>query len=310
MEAQPGFRLGVVGGGRWGRNLIATIPALAGVRLAAVASANPRTASLVPPGCVVIGDWRRLLEDVPIDGLCLAVPASQQPAIALEALAAGLPVMAEKPLALSLDATEQVVAAARAACLPLLVDFIHLFNPAYRALRNALSGAGPIRRIESIGGNHGPFRRDCPPLWDYGPHDLSLCLDLTQSPVTRLSARLLEHAVLPEGTGEIVALDLDFQNGVHAAICCGNLMKPKTRRLTVETDAAAFTIDDLSATALTWTRRGGPPEALPISGPAPLAAALAAFVDMAGARRPDWRTAELAIDVARCLTAADRDLAR
>ncbi|MGE4218805.1 MAG: Gfo/Idh/MocA family protein [Alphaproteobacteria bacterium] len=308
MAAQPEFRLGVIGAGRWGRNLLATIPTLSGVQLAAVASANPDTAKLVPPGCAVVQDWHRLLREIPLDGLCLAVPAVQQADIALTAFAAGLPVMAEKPLALTLGATERVVAAARTASLPLLVDFIHLFNPAYRAMRAALLGSGPIRRIDSVGGNRGPFRPACPPLWDYGPHDLSLCLDLAQSPVTGLRARRIDRAALPEGAGEIVELDLGFQSGVRASIRCGNLMHPKTRKLTVETETDVFVFDDLSATPLTRDYRGHAPEALPVSGPPPLAAALAAFVDMARSRQPDWRTAELALDVARCLTAADREL--
>lgn len=310
MSPVPGFRLGLVGAGRWGRNLLATAGTLPEIRLAAVASANPGTAALVPPGCVTVPDWRTLLAEIPLDGVCLAVPAARQPEIALAALAAGLPVMAEKPLALSVDATGEVVAAARAAGLPLLVDFIHLFNPAYRALRAHLTALGPIRRIESVGGGLGPFRADCPPLWDYGAHDLALCLDLLRRPATQLSACRRERRQTAEGLGEILRLDLGFGDGVEARIETGNLMQPKTRRLTVWAGAAMLLFDDLSPTPLTAIRDDGPPETLPVSGPRPLAAALAAFVAMASARRPDWSTADLALDVAGCLARADRELGR
>ena len=39
-------------------------------------------------------------------------------------------------------------------------------------------GLGPIREIAAVAGNRGPYREDVAVLWDWGPHDVAMALDL------------------------------------------------------------------------------------------------------------------------------------
>ena len=40
-----------------------------------------------------------------------------------------------------------------------------------------------IKSIRSVSGNIGPYRDEWSPLWDWGPHDLSMCLSLVEEKV-------------------------------------------------------------------------------------------------------------------------------
>ena len=86
---EPTLKLGLVGAGRWGRNYVRTIATLDGLRLAAVASRNPETATLVPPHCHIVTDWHDLIAMPGIDGIIIASPPATHAEILLAAIAAG-----------------------------------------------------------------------------------------------------------------------------------------------------------------------------------------------------------------------------
>jgi predicted dehydrogenase len=106
-------------------------------------------------------------------GVIIATPPDSHVDLALPFLRAGLPVMIEKPVALSFDDAESL--------LPpqyenkILVNHTHLFAPAYERLKKLL--VDPIIRIDIS--HHGPGpARDYSGLYDYGCHGVAMCLDL------------------------------------------------------------------------------------------------------------------------------------
>jgi len=79
MTADGAVRLGLIGVGSWGLKLLAAMTACPGTAPARVASTNPATAARVPPGCVVVPDWRALAAARDLDGVVVAVPPSAIP---------------------------------------------------------------------------------------------------------------------------------------------------------------------------------------------------------------------------------------
>ncbi len=172
------MRLGLAGAGPWGRRYIATIRDLPGQTLAHVASANPASATLVSSGCVVSTDWRALAVDHSLDGLIVATPPATHLEIALLAIAHGIPVLVEKPMTLSLADANLLAERARRACVLVMVGHTHLYSAAFRGLKSRGATLGALRETRSVGGNRGPYRSDTPVLWDWGPHDVAMCLEL------------------------------------------------------------------------------------------------------------------------------------
>ena len=135
------LRLGLVGAGPWGRNIIKTLERLDGLTLSHLVTRRAGNRALLDDGCAIVDDVRAILSPDLLDGLVVAVPPPAQPDIVLAALAAGLPVFAEKPLAMDVATAERIAEAAGRTGVPLMVDHVHLFSPAFRGL---VAGLGDI----------------------------------------------------------------------------------------------------------------------------------------------------------------------
>src|SRR5262249_51525749 len=149
----------------WGRNFIRTLQELDDVRLSAVASRNPETLALVPSDCRVDENWRDVVNDPGLDGVIIATPPATHADIAIAAINAGKPVLIEKPLTMAVADAGRIGIALDRSPVPFLVDHIHLFHRAFRALCAEAMAVGPVRSITSAAGNHGPYRHQVPVLW-------------------------------------------------------------------------------------------------------------------------------------------------
>lgn len=232
-------RLGLIGAGRWGRCYIETIKSIGGVNLEVVASRNPETGALVP-GKRVVSDWRELL-NVDLDGVIIASPPASHGKIVRAFATEGIPVMVEKPLCLNLAEAYDLKALVETKEIPVMVDHTQLFHPAYKVLKDCAKDLGKVRFIRSEGMAFGPFRPDVPVLWDWAPHDISLCLDLLAKIPDRVSAL---------GNRSTVTLWLDFSDGSFAWISNSNVSQKKRRVLTVYFDHHILVLDDLAANKL------------------------------------------------------------
>lgn len=267
------MRLGLVGAGPWGRSYSRTVADIPGLQLARVAGR---------------ADWRDLVRADDIDGVIVAVPPAAQAEIALAAIEAGRPLLLEKPFALSVEAARRIAAAAEARGVLVMVDHVHLFHPAYEALKRAAAERGPVLAIEAAAG--GPGRRPgVPALWDWGPHDVSMCIDLLGAEPQAVEAAQLEsHA-----TGERLRLGLRFADGVTASIELDTL-REKHRRFAVRLAGQTLFYD-----------------AAPPADPAelPLARAVRAFAAAISAGSTSLASVELGVAVVSTLARCEAQLA-
>src|SRR5689334_377224 len=124
------MRVGVIGLGTVGQTHLAVLRALA---VGAIYGADPSPAARerarghVDAACA---DYRDLLAMAPpLDGVVVATPPRTHRAIVEAALGAGLGVLCEKPLALSLDDCRAIGERVEAAGRPFQVGFCHRFQP-------------------------------------------------------------------------------------------------------------------------------------------------------------------------------------
>lgn len=287
------LRLGLVGAGRWGRNYIRTIAELANLELARVASRNARTQALVPGGCAVSADWREVVRAADIDGIIVAAPPSAHAEITLAAIEAGRPVLVEKPLTLDVAFAERIVAAAAARPVLVMVDHVHLFHPAYRALKREVTMHGPVRAIHAQAGDRGPYRPDVPVLWDWGPHDVAMCIDLLGEQPEEVDAVCLERRPVAGGMAECVHMSLRFAGGVAAEIRLSTLQE-RHRSFAVQLDSQILRYD------------GSPPAA---PGDLPLTRAVLEFAAAIAGGSASLASVELGAAVVRTLARCEARLA-
>lgn len=292
-------RLGLVGAGRWGRNYIRTIAALPGMRMARLASRNPGSADLAPADCSIFADWREMLDPSALDGVIVATPPNTHAEIALQAISSGLPLLIEKPFTMNLAQAQLVRDQALERGVLVMVDHLHLFSPAYRALKSLRAACGQIRTIRTEAGNHGPYRPDAPVLWDWGAHDVAMCLDLLGTTPNHFKATVMERQVVENGVGETIAIELGFPMGQSAFLRMSNLTD-RCRRLEVQCEQASLVYDDVAEHKLVLSRHDGD-RSISIVDSKPLGVAVSEFVAAINASSRSGANLDLAVSVVAVL---------
>lgn len=237
----------VVGAGYWGTNIVRTFAAHPRVRLAAVCDPSPDVRARVErdyPGTATTDSLTALLARPDVDAVAIATPAAQHAAMAVECLRAGRHVLCEKPLAITIDSARQVVDAADRAGKVMMVGHLLAYHPAMAHLRELVtSGAlGTLSYLYSQRVNLGRLRTDESALWSFGPHDLTMILDLVGREPDTVRAR--GRAFLRPGTEDVVFMHLDFRDGPLAQVRMSWLDRHKERRLTVVGSRKTAVFDD------------------------------------------------------------------
>lgn len=304
------IRLGLIGLGQWGRNYIHTIHAVPGTRLEYIAANSERPVPAVPD-VPYTSDWRELVRSEKVDAVIIATPPHLHAEMARECLLSGKPALIEKPLTLDLASAQDTLDLARKCKVTLLVNHIHLFNAAWDIFKSAARQAGNIHRIETIAGRWGPFRADVSVLWDWGPHDIAMCLDLLQTVPKSIHIQKRESRDTPDGHGETLTLELLFPSDVSASITVSNLLQNGQRKFTASTDTGEVTYENTgrSNVCFTPTRSGTiKPVTYPCPDEPPLNRAVSRLADAVRKRSHDFSNLEQAVSVIACLEKADQQV--
>ena len=151
------MKIGVIGAaGRIGRMRVQTIQENPKTQLAAVMDVNREAAAAVAPGVPSFSEVQAFF-DVPMDAVAISTPPHVREAYCREAYARGLHVLTEKPLAHTLEASRNIVAAAEAAGRVLAGGFNMRYYPAFHHVKDVvLSGdLGEIDHVRVYGGHSG-----------------------------------------------------------------------------------------------------------------------------------------------------------
>jgi predicted dehydrogenase len=168
----------LVGSGRRGGDWSALVRARRDCRLLGAVDPDPRARAAAEQAGLPA--WERLddaLGAADADFAIVATPPHLHAQQAVSCLRAGLGVLVEKPLALSLDDAASVADAADATGLPALVAHNFRHRPLENTIRAALD-AGALGRLRFAGAVSVRPPRDVPfehsPLWDRGVHHVDL----------------------------------------------------------------------------------------------------------------------------------------
>jgi len=317
--ASPPLRLGLVGAGRWGRNYIRTIANVEGVTLARLASRAPDAAALAGDGCVVSADWTESIFAGDLDGVIVATPPATHADIVRAAIEAGLPTLVEKPLTTSRADAEALLALAEDRGVPVMVDHTYLFHPGFRAMKREAVDLGELQALRTAGGTWGPFRGDVDVLWDWGPHDVAMCLDLVGDRPVKAEAWSKDRQTTPDGPGEVIALRLTFNDGLAADIHIGNLMEHRTRFVAANFNGHELIFSDEGGDVLTRavrldnaqrTTEEEPSRAIPVDDAPPLTVVVQEFAEAIRHPSRDLSGLRLAVDVVSVLEQCEAALGR
>jgi predicted dehydrogenase len=172
-------RVGVIGYGYWGPNIVRNFHGLENAQVMAVCDKNPaalRRAGRAYPGLKVTTDFSEVLHSPDVDAVAVVTPVWTHYELAKAALASGKHVFVEKPFTSTPHQAEELIELADRKNLKIMVDHTFLFSGAVRKIREIVdTGAlGPLYYFDSTRVNLGLFQHDVSVVWDLAPHDLSI----------------------------------------------------------------------------------------------------------------------------------------
>ena len=206
-------RVGVVGAGSWGPNLIRNLAELPGSPLAAVADANPTRLDYIRARypAVALYDAGATLFNAPgIDAVVIATPAETHYALAREALLAGKHVFVEKPLATSGTQCLELARIAHDCGLTLMAGHTFVHNDALRWTKQQLDAGtlGDVHYLYSRRLNLGQIRQDINVVWNLAPHDISIMGFLLDARPNRVSCA--GYAYIQNGVEDVAFITLEY----------------------------------------------------------------------------------------------------
>jgi predicted dehydrogenase len=141
-------RLAVIGLGDIGRRHVQAIGAVEGAELAAIVEPGPGAAN-APAGVPLFADVEAMLAAMTPDGCIVATPNVTHLPLALRLIAAGIPLLVEKPIADTIANGYALADAAEAAGVPVLVGHHRRHNPLVQEARRAVR-EGMIGRLTAV----------------------------------------------------------------------------------------------------------------------------------------------------------------
>lgn len=241
-------RLGIIGCGYWGPNLIrdfsesdkakvATCADLSEARLAAIRRRYPEVK--------VTTNSDDIMKDPSIDAVVLATPANTHYKLAKEALGAGKHVFVEKPLTFDPAEAEDLVAIADKAKRVLMVGHTFEFNPAVEKMKEYIQKKelGEVYYLTSRRLNLGKIREDINVMWNLAPHDVSIFIYLLEKMPTEV--RAWGASFLQKGIEDMVIATLTFPGNIVATIQASWLDPLKVRDMVVVGSKKMVVYDDV-----------------------------------------------------------------
>jgi predicted dehydrogenase len=242
-------RVGVVGLGYWGPNLVRVLHESAVAEAAWMCDLRPEALHSLGqrfPAVRQTQEVEEMLDDDSVDAVAVVTPVSTHHELAMRALTAGKHVFVEKPLASSSDLSIELVRAAYARGLVLMPGHTFLYSPPVNRIRELIRSGelGEIYFVSTSRVNLGLHQSDVSVIWDLGPHDFSILIYWLDERPTKVVS--MGRACLDGGTEDVAFISCEFGSGTVAHVELSWLAPSKLRRTTVVGSHKMVVYDDCS----------------------------------------------------------------
>lgn len=229
------LRIGVIGCGYWGPNLIRNFADLPTAEMVAVADLREDRLKMVKSAnhdLTVTKDYKDLF-GMNLDGMVIATPPATHYPLAKEALEHDLNVLVEKPLTTTSQHAQELVELAARKNKLLMVGHTFMYNSAVHALKSLVDSGdiGRIHYVDTARLNLGLYSRDLNVLWDLAPHDLSIISFLLEK--DPISIEVFGTSCKLKNVFDVVHMNIIYPGNILAHVHVSWLDPCKVRRVTV-----------------------------------------------------------------------------
>ena len=249
MKAESGLRVGVVGCGYWGSKHVRTLMSMEAVSRVCVIDPSDERRAAVTRVYPRVDEYKTLNEALgQLDAVVIATPPSLHAPLALEAIARGVHVLVEKPLAPTVLEAQAMVAAAEKKGVTLMVGHTFEYHSAVWELRSMVQRGdlGELYFLDTARLNLGLYQRDVNVVLDLAPHDVSILNYVLGSTPSMVECWAARHA--HPRLEDVAHMRLFYEDpGVFANVHVSWLNPEKVRQVTLVGSNKMVVFDDLKA---------------------------------------------------------------
>jgi predicted dehydrogenase len=242
------IKVGVIGYGYWGPNLVRNFMEAPGSTVVSVC--DLRTERLGPlktryPTIKTVSNSSELFADPELDAIVIATPVSSHFELGMAALEADKHVLIEKPLAANSESAIKLIEEAAKRKRVLMVDHTFVYTSAVRKIRELITAnaLGDIYYYDAVRVNLGLFQHDVNVIWDLAIHDLSIMDYVLPMKATAVSATGISH--IPGQPENVAYITLFFPNSQIAHVHVNWLTPVKVRHTLIGGSEKMILYDDL-----------------------------------------------------------------
>jgi len=242
------IKLGVIGCGYWGPNLIRNFNENYHTCLKYACDLDKERLERIKlryPSVIPTRNYKDLLKDKDLQVIAIATPVHTHYNLAKEALEAGKHLLIEKPLAANVKEAEKLVNLSKKKNLILFVDHTFIYTGAVRKMKEFISSGelGEIFYFDSVRVNLGLFQSDVNVVWDLAPHDISI-MDyvISQKPKSVVA---IGGSHTGNGIEDIAYVTVKFDGELMAHFHVNWMSPVKIRRIIIGGSKKMMVFDDL-----------------------------------------------------------------
>ncbi|MGB8658017.1 MAG: Gfo/Idh/MocA family oxidoreductase [Candidatus Zixiibacteriota bacterium] len=241
------IKIGLIGCGDWGKNLLRNFANLPGCVVLACCDKNVKQTEKLCPGYPDIKftqDERDIIENPNLDAVIVSTPPASHFRLSRAAILGDKDVFVEKPFVLEVRDGEELVRLADERKRILMVGHIMEYHAATLKLKEYVDKGelGKIYYLYSTRLNLGKVRDVENSLWSFAPHDISMILFLLgKEPV---SVTATGECYLRKGIEDVAFMTMHFEDGVMAHVHVSWLDPHKDRKLTLVGNKKMAVFDD------------------------------------------------------------------
>lgn len=247
-----GIKVGVVGAGYWGPNIIRNFNQNPNCDMAICCDMDEKRLSHMSrlyPSMKTTSNYDDLTTDPSINAIAVCTHVSAHYPLAKKALEAGKHVLIEKPMTSKVSEAEELVELAKKNDLVLMVDHTFEYTAGVNKMKELIEGGllGDVLYVHCSRLNLGIFQRDINVVWDLAPHDLSVILYATG--LKPVSVRTVGSKLLHPKVEDMAVVALNCGDNKSAVIHVSWVDPRKVRTVAVVGTKQMLVYDDLDPLA-------------------------------------------------------------
>ena len=243
--------IAVLGTGYWGKKLIRNLYSTEGAEIIGIcdlSAENIHSTLGIREDVRIFADYSEMLKELKPEAVIIATPAGLHYEHAALALEAHCHVFVEKPLCTSVEDAQLLVRLGEDKNRLLMVGHTFLYNNILHQVKKYIQSGelGEIYYIYATRVNMGRIRDDVDALWNFAPHDISICNYLMDGLPHQVSGTGMCYIQKKKNIIDVAFAQLNYSQGRNAHIHVSWLDPNKKREVVVVGDKKMLVYDDVN----------------------------------------------------------------